>query len=282
MISKSLLPFHGFSHAPNWSFNQRPLLLISGPPPSWRCSQLQRSRLKGGERFPDFGDLGQDGTPVPKKHVEMVMVHIFWTFVTSCPTTDAFERQFNLQRSLKIICHRCAHHFFPPNPVFSVKGWWFTHVWWAVSIRFSPRPAGLACQKLPFVQWPPPRSGNGERVREEGFWSEACESSGNPLSSGSPRTLQWKGEPTCMTQGCLGPPKNASFEGPMILRVYIYIIILIRIYFFWEVGALSQFVPLSQSNMPVYLSGRQSLGSYFRQSQHPPKLPWNEHLPPQK
>ena len=66
-----------FAHAPNWSFNQRPLLLPSGPPPSWRCSQLQRSRLKGGERFLDFGDLGQDGTPPPKKHVEMVMVHIF-------------------------------------------------------------------------------------------------------------------------------------------------------------------------------------------------------------
>ena len=29
----------------------------------------------------------------------------------------------------------------------------------------------------------------------------------------------WKGEPTCMTQGCLGPQNDASFEGPMILRV---------------------------------------------------------------
>ena len=29
----------------------------------------------------------------------------------------------------------------------------------------------------------------------------------------------WKGERTCMTQGCLGPQNDASFEGPMILRV---------------------------------------------------------------
>ena len=33
------------------------------------------------------------------------------------------------------------------------------------------------------------------------------------------RTLQWKGERTCMTQGCFGPQNDASFEGPMILRV---------------------------------------------------------------
>ena len=31
-------------------------------------------------------------------------------------------------------------------------------------------------------------------------------------------SLQWKGERTCMTQGCLGPQNDASFEGPMILR----------------------------------------------------------------
>ena len=226
MISKSNLPFQGFLfmliHAPNWSFNQRPLLLPSGPPPSWRCSQLQRSRLKGGERFLDFGDLGQDGTPPPKKHVEMVMVHIFWTFVNSCPTTDAFERQFNLQRSLKIICHRCEHHFFPTQTLyFQWKVGGSPMFGELYPFGFSP-PAGLACQKLPFVQWPPPRSGNGERVRGEGFWSEACESSGNHLSSGSPRTLQWKGEPTCMRQGCLGPQQNTSFECPMILRVSDY------------------------------------------------------------
>ena len=32
-------------------------------------------------------------------------------------------------------------------------------------------------------------------------------------------TLQWKGERTCITQGCFGPQNDASFEGT-ILRVF--------------------------------------------------------------
>ena len=30
------------------------------------------------------------------------------------------------------------------------------------------------------------------------------------------------GEWTCMTQGCLGPQNDATFEGPMILRVIVF------------------------------------------------------------
>lgn len=190
--------------------------------------QIERRRT-----FPGFWWFGTRWTPPPKKHVEMVMVHIFWTFVNSCPTTDAFEQQFNLQRSLKIICHRCEHHFFPTQTLyFQWKVGGSPMFGELYPFVFSP-PAGLACQKLPFVQWPPPRSGNGERVREEGvskrsLWifrkssilrirkDPPMEGWTNLYDAGVFRSSKW---PVLRVQWSLG-----------------YLIILIRMFFFWKWG----------------------------------------------